>query len=247
MTQTSASLLTSAGLVPGGPITWGGRIPVTGTGVYVVETHERLQRAPIDASLVRAWMRPVATLLLDGTVASVVSVVQRLDRFWLPGESVVYIGLAGTAVAKRVGQFYRTPLGDPKPHAGGHWLKTLGTLETCHVWYAATDEPGRMGDALRDGPTSGASAVPSRITNAGCHRPAYTVDEGDSEDHPTRAGHSLHERSATYRAVHDGPFVAFGRRARPLGWRLVREVFLARSISQVAGLRTEAGGPQPGD
>jgi hypothetical protein len=61
---------------------------------------------------------------------------------------VVYVGLAGTSVAKRVRQFYRTPLGDPRPHAGGHWLKTLATLPSLHIWWAETDDPSVAEDAL---------------------------------------------------------------------------------------------------
>jgi hypothetical protein len=53
-----------------------------------------------------------------------------------------------TSVAKRVRQFYRTPLGDPRPHAGGHWLKTLATLATLRVWWAETDDPAGDEDAL---------------------------------------------------------------------------------------------------
>lgn len=49
----------------------------------------------------------------------------RLATFWLPDEVVLYIGLAGASVRKRVRQYYRTPLGDKRPHAGGWWLKTL--------------------------------------------------------------------------------------------------------------------------
>ena len=36
--------------------------------------------------------------------------------------------------------YYRTPLGDRSPHAGGHWIKTWSCLTECLVWSAATDE-----------------------------------------------------------------------------------------------------------
>ena len=53
--------------------------------------------------------------------------LQRLAGFWFPDEVVVYIGLAGPRknrpvqgeVAKRVGEYYDTPLGANGPHAGG--------------------------------------------------------------------------------------------------------------------------------
>jgi hypothetical protein len=40
----------------------------------------------------------------------------------------------------RVGAYYRTKLGDAKPHKGGWWLKTLANLSDLHVHYAATPD-----------------------------------------------------------------------------------------------------------
>src|SRR4051812_22845533 len=44
------------------------------------------------------------------------------------------------SVRKRVGQYYRTPVGAAKPHAGGWWLKALTLLPELHVHYAATPD-----------------------------------------------------------------------------------------------------------
>jgi hypothetical protein len=63
-----------------------------------------------------------------------------LAEFWLPDEVVVYVGLA-TSLRSRVGGYYRTPLGARRPHAGGHFLKTLSNLTDLFVHYAPTDEP----------------------------------------------------------------------------------------------------------
>ncbi|MHB1419868.1 MAG: hypothetical protein ACYCX4_09855 [Bacillota bacterium] len=38
-------------------------------------------------------------------------------------------------------QYYETPLGQPRPHRGGHWLKTLSILENLSIFWAATDDP----------------------------------------------------------------------------------------------------------
>lgn len=40
----------------------------------------------------------------------------------------------------RVGDYYRTPLGNRSPHAGGHWIRTLAGILECRVWSAATDD-----------------------------------------------------------------------------------------------------------
>ena len=85
---------------------------------------------------------------IDGRRATAATLDARLRSFWIPGESVVYIGLAGTSLASRIRQFYRTPLGNRAPHAGGHWLKTLRGLDAFQVTWAASATPDDDEDAL---------------------------------------------------------------------------------------------------
>jgi hypothetical protein len=61
--------------------------------------------------------------------------------FWLPDETVVYIGKA-TSLASRVGSYYRTKLGATKPHAGGV-LTVLDkdALAQLRVHYARVEDP----------------------------------------------------------------------------------------------------------
>ena len=141
-------LLRDVELEPGGPITWGCRPTLDGPGVYVVESPLLRATAPIDPHAISAWIARVPSLRLDGNRPSGEELATRLGSFWIPNEMVVYIGLAGTSVAKRVGQFYRTPLGDRGPHAGGHWLKTLSGLEAFRVYWAETNDPAAAEDAL---------------------------------------------------------------------------------------------------
>ncbi len=62
---------------------------------------------------------------------------------------MVYVGRAGKDVGGRIGDFYATPLGDPRPHAGGHWLKTLSVLAGLEVWWAESGGPtGSEADLL---------------------------------------------------------------------------------------------------
>ena len=139
--SSAATLLRAVGRVPQGPAIWGSRVPRDGPGVYVIETPEPFARAPLDEATIAGWLARVATLRVDGVRRTAAELADRLGAFWIDGETVVYVGLAGTSVAKRVGQFYRTPLGDPRPHAGGHWLKTLAILDRLHVWCAETADP----------------------------------------------------------------------------------------------------------
>ncbi|GIK17804.1 MAG: hypothetical protein BroJett003_27680 [Planctomycetota bacterium] len=57
-----------------------------------------------------------------------------MNEFWLPDESIVYIGKA-TCIRKRLNQFHRHKLGSRSLHAGGHWLKTLSNLGELHIHY----------------------------------------------------------------------------------------------------------------
>jgi hypothetical protein len=139
--SSAASLIRAVGLVPQGPVTWGTRVPCDAPGVYVIDTPELFPRAPLDHSAIASWLARVPMLRLDGIYPTAGELAERLDAFWIAGETVVYLGLAGTSVAKRVRQFYRTSLGDPRPHAGGHWLKTLAVLDRLRVWWAETDDP----------------------------------------------------------------------------------------------------------
>ena len=133
----------SVGLRPDGPVVWGAKVRSRKHGVYIVETADPLARAPIDPAAVDHWISRVPGLRLDGARPTAGELGRRLAEFWIPDEAVVYVGLAGTNLASRIRGYYRTPLGDPRPHAGGHWLKTLQGLNTFLVSWAETDEPDR--------------------------------------------------------------------------------------------------------
>ena len=144
----AGELLRTVGLAVGGTIRWGDRVPSPAPGVYVVATPEPMTEPPIDTTTLRAWVDRLPAMRVDGRVPTVESLHARLREFWIPGETVVYIGLAGTSLATRVGHFYRTPLGDRAPHAGGHWLKTLDGLDDFTITWAETTTPDEHEDAL---------------------------------------------------------------------------------------------------
>ncbi len=146
--RQAARLLRGIGLDPRGPVTWGDAIPLGEPGVYVVEVPDPAAAAPIDEAAVAAWIDRVPSLRLDGARPTAVELSARLASFWVAGEQVVYIGLAGTSVAKRVRQFCRTPLGDRRPHAGGHWVRTLECRDELLVSWAAAANPAVAEAAL---------------------------------------------------------------------------------------------------
>jgi hypothetical protein len=62
----------------------------------------------------------------------------RLQSYWLPDENILYIGQTENNLRQRIQQFYKTELGQSKPHAGGHWIKTLTILPQTSVHYLST-------------------------------------------------------------------------------------------------------------
>jgi len=144
----AAELLRSVGLMADGPVTWGRPVPTGKPGVYVVEWPDARAEAPVELTLVGKWLERLPAMRLDGERPSSRAVAARLHDFWLPGQVVVYVGGTSQSIGGRVGAFYRTPLGDRKPHAGGQWLQTLRGLDRARVWWAVTDAPEEYEDAL---------------------------------------------------------------------------------------------------
>ncbi len=144
----AAELLRSVGLLADGPVHWGNPVRVGGPGVYIVELAAPVKPAPIDHQLVGHWIERVPSLTLDSARPTARELAVRLGEFWLPDETVVYIGMTNLSIGGRVGALVKTPLGDRRPHAGGHWLKTLTVLNELRVWWAPTSAPEEYEDAL---------------------------------------------------------------------------------------------------
>jgi len=121
------------------------------TGIYVVAltgsstaTQVCSQTPPISETAVDELLAVRPELTLDRDRPTRDQLIERLAAFWFPDEVVVYIGLAGPRknrsvqgeLAKRVGEYYGTPLGANGPHAGGWPLKTLACLNDLYVHYA---------------------------------------------------------------------------------------------------------------
>src|SRR5262249_30557390 len=144
--STVIDIFAAAGASPAGVVRWGTppAPPVDrtapATGIYVValtdelDTRARtLAAPPISEAAIDALLAVRPELTLDDARPTREQLFQRLAGFWFPDEVVVYIGLAGPRknspvqgeVAKRVREYYTTPLGANGPHAGGWPLKTL--------------------------------------------------------------------------------------------------------------------------
>jgi hypothetical protein len=100
--------------------------------------------APISPAAVITLLDRRAELTVDGRRATPAQLSDRISAFWLPDEVIVYVGLAGTSLRSRVGQYYSTPLGARSPHAGGWFVKALSTLDDLWVHYAACADPATV-------------------------------------------------------------------------------------------------------
>lgn len=156
MPSTVSDLLEEVSLRPAGVVLWSQLpVPNRNAGVYIVSLsrdcnrNERvLETAPIDHKAVSRWISRVPKMELDGRKPSPDTLAKRLGEFWLPDESILYIGKSGSrktskkrSLEKRTKEYHKHVLGDPKPHRGGHWIKTLSILSETFVHYAESSYP----------------------------------------------------------------------------------------------------------
>jgi transcription elongation factor GreA len=146
----AAQLLRSVGLLADGPGVWGRPIAAQGPGVFVIEWGSPVATAPVDVSRVGKWIERVETLQLDGARPTGKSLAARIASFWVPSQSVVYIGSSEVSVARRVAAMATTELGARRPYAGGHWLQTLRGLDGARIWWSLTPATEEYEDALFD-------------------------------------------------------------------------------------------------
>jgi transcription elongation factor GreA len=148
MADGAAQMMRSLGLAVDGPVMWSSPVGSRRPGVFVVELGAPLADAPIDHAALRRWLEQVPGLRLDGERPTTRDLAGRLELFWQPAESVVYVGRSTRALGARVAAMYATGLGDDRPHPGGHWLKTLRVLRELRIWWAETDAHEEYEDAL---------------------------------------------------------------------------------------------------
>lgn len=167
MTISVGELFEKSELAPAGVVQWGEQIPLDMPGVYIVASTPdlsdrvgRIANYQPDVASLEALQTCCPSVTVDGAPATSEKLAERIGAFWIPGTPVVYVGLAGTSVRKRVTQYYRTPIGHRAPHAGGWWLKTLADLDGLFVHYAAAGTPKLAETRLL---TAFATAIPASM------------------------------------------------------------------------------------
>ncbi|MBC5619987.1 MULTISPECIES: hypothetical protein [Butyricimonas] len=157
MAITVYNLLKEVGLNPTNlkRVRWGERFTCQEIGIYIISTscdasedRKLYSLAPIDEKILAFWLNKVSCLQLDNKRPSIQELKKRLTDFGLPDENILYIGQTENTLAKRVSQYYTTELGDAKPHAGGHWIKTLKILHDLWVYYIPCSSPKEKEEQL---------------------------------------------------------------------------------------------------
>jgi hypothetical protein len=137
---TIADAFSTVALIREGVVRWGTKPTTSEPGVYVISLTESLDtcdgkliEAPLSEVEFRRWLDKCRELTLDCIRPTVQQLMDRIRRFWIPDEVILYIGLAGTSLSTPLGQYYTTPIGDRSPHSGGYFLKVLSNLNQLWV------------------------------------------------------------------------------------------------------------------
>lgn len=181
MPSSVRRLFAAVDLEPEGCVPWRSPLPEKRSGIYVVSLTSNarsvsggLPRCPVNKAALDEFLRICPALTLDGNRPTRSRLGSRLGAYWLPDETVLYIGLAGTSLRERVRSYYVTPLGASKPHKGGWWLKTLANLDRLYVHYAASEnvknDETRCSEPSRHA-CRGARAERSRRASLSCRSP----------------------------------------------------------------------------
>ncbi len=201
--------------------------------MYLVELAEPQPVAPIESNHVARWIGRLPDLNLDGGRPLTRALVARLRSFWLPSETVLYVGATAGSVGGRVLALAHHQLGDRRPHADGHWLHTLVGIERARIWWAETDAPQEYLDALLD--RFAAVATPRAAVGGGTieGRPAGALvfpwantrrPTGERQPHGISGAVAPEDRAVAppTRRVTVAPGDAEGARSEPRGTGITR-------------------------
>ena len=205
-------LLRSVGLLVDGPGQWGRPVSAPGPGVFVIELAAPLPTAPIELTRVGKWIERVETLRLDGARPTSKALAARLASFWLPSQTVLYIGSSEVSIGRRLAAMARTELGDRRPYAGGHWLRTLRGLDGLRDLVGADRRDrgvrGRAARRVRRGRPGRRAGGAARSGRSCCRSPTCAAPTGERK--ATGLTGSLLRRAGRGPAAADA-----GRRSSP--------------------------------
>ncbi len=134
-------------------VKWGASFDEHNQGVYVISSsnnpdkHLGISAKPkFDDNKINFWINSLSNFSVGGSKATLLNVKEHLSEFWLPDESILYIGKApkrgnGDGISNRVKEYYSTTIGKSGPHSGGQWIKILENLNSFTVYYGECNNP----------------------------------------------------------------------------------------------------------
>jgi hypothetical protein len=128
-------------------VRWRTKPARSNSGVYIVSLTSspdsfdgKLSKPELAEIEFRRWLDVCPRMTLDGKEPCVGQLIDRIARFWIPDEVILYIGKA-TDLPSRLDAYYRTSIGKSSPHSGGYFLKLLSNLDQLWVHYAECNDP----------------------------------------------------------------------------------------------------------
>lgn len=194
MSTSVARGFQASGLVAEGVVPWGARPQTSESGIYVVsltssisDVDSCLDSSPLSAARFQEWLARCPEMTLDGTTPTVEQLMERVRRFWIADEAILYVGLA-TNLSSRLGQYYNTPIGARRPHSGGYFLKLLSNLDDLFVHYARCTDPRQAEHKV----LGAFCAAMSPASQSRLHDPAHPFPFANLEwPHGIRKAHGL--------------------------------------------------------
>jgi hypothetical protein len=120
MPTTVADAFAATDLVRAGVVRWGQQPSTSHSGVYAVSLSGALNHVgPLEHpaladSAFERWLSVCPAMTLDGLLPSLDDLRAWVESFWIADEVILYIGRA-KKLSRRLGQYYRTPVGAPRP------------------------------------------------------------------------------------------------------------------------------------
>ena len=172
----ATTLLAAIGREPDDVQRWGTKTELRCAGVYIVSVplSDRTPEDQIAVEKVQQLLDARRELRLHGQRPSAVDLRQYLATMWVPSSTVVYIGRTRRHLRDRVGEYFRTKIGAPGPHAGGWPIKMIDRLDECTVTYAATPDHSADERTLIDAFSK--TPAPDGFVDPGCVLPFANLE-----------------------------------------------------------------------
>lgn len=111
-------------------------------GVYIVSLDSSSSEPEFSDEVIKVWIDLATNILIDGHSPTIKEIRDRLSSFWLPDETVLYIGqTTKQTLRQRIKQFYDHTVGCTKPHRGGQWIHTLANIGDLNIHWCTVKNP----------------------------------------------------------------------------------------------------------